>query len=620
MDFFDEKFVDAASAGDTRKMESIWNWVSTPFNPNYCDPISVHKLDKLGIFAIFSEGIQDAFVASAWFGHTETMLKIWELAKDKIEDDYIGEAFKYSAGDGHTEILLKIWELAKDKIEDDYIGEAFQYSASRGHTETMLKIWELAKDKISDYYIGEAFQSSASRGHTEALLKIWELAKDKIEDDYIGKAFESSVGFGHTETMLKIWELAKDKISDYYIGQAFKYSAGDGHTEILLKIWELAKDKISNKKIEEAFEYLEDEGNTEIIRKIRAERHGDKSYNAYDADQCNLEIKQLKEKGHKFFQDLKSCPSGGDSLLQGQYVSKKTSEAVAKCNHNALTKDVVAAKDIPLTTHHIWLTNPENPKELSDHMLAWAKKSAAVLSGNANWKNIFWVNEKKLIPNTVKELEKVGCLFKEIYELGPLQLEREYSSAMSASKFGLASDILRYEILDKLGGLYFDTDYDLLADPYKLHGQVDFYTGIEPFGKFKAGNAIIGAKPNHPIIKNMMEHIKQWTDQNTAPKFLKDCSNFDQTIYITGPFGFTKAYLEHSNVENNIDVVLQPSSIYSMHYQHNGGANFNPRDKVIDHLDCKEYCTPMNANNEELALGYHYWANAWAKSEFGSHG
>ncbi len=379
--------------------------------------------------------------------------------------------------------------------------------------------------------------------------------------------------------MLKIWDLAKDKISDEDISEGFEWAANYEHTETVVKIWDLAKDKI-----------------------------------------CNLQSTKLKEKTEKFFEDLSYCPDGGDSLLQGEYISKGFSKNVAYCNHYALNVDNSKEKEIPLTTHHIWLTNAEKPKELTEHMQAWAKKSAAVLSGNTNWQNIFWVNDKKLIPNTVKELEKVGYIFREVSELGQLTLNAEYSSALSGNKFGLASDILRYEILDKLGGLYFDTDYDLLADPSKLHTQVDFYTGIEPFGKFKAGNAIIGAKPNHPIIKGMLQHIKEWSDQTSAPKFLNQCSQFDQTIYITGPFGFTKAYLENSGKEGNIDIVIKPETVYSEEYKHNGGKNINPSDKFTDHLECDHYCTLKNANNEELVLGYHYWGNTWVKAEFGSCG
>ncbi len=338
------------------------------------------------------------------------------------------------------------------------------------------------------------------------------------------------------------------------------------------------------------------------------------------------EQKKLLKDGNKVLFHTKKCHLWGNDFLESKYTYPALSGKIATNNHKSLeTLESNDENHIPLTTHHIWLTSSTKPRELSENMITWAQKSATVLA--EGWKHVFWVNDKKLIPNSIKKLSDYGYEFKEISELGKLYIENEFNAAMKQNKFGLASDILRYEILNKVGGLYFDTDYDILANPAKIHSKADFYTGIEPFDGgskvcgFKYGNAIIASKPDHIILQKMLEHIKIWSNPLKAPPFLEKCDSFDYTIYVTGPFGFSKVFLENSGLGGNVDLTLKPEQVYSMEYMRNGGENVNlPKDLEVDHVSCRDVCTLLNSENEELTLGYHYWSNTWTKSEFGSNG
>jgi mannosyltransferase OCH1-like enzyme len=75
-----------------------------------------------------------------------------------------------------------------------------------------------------------------------------------------------------------------------------------------------------------------------------------------------------------------------------------------------------------------------------------------------------------------------------------------------ARNFGERSDLLRYEILAREGGVYVDTDVECKQpiDPL-LDGVAAFAGWVRPQ---KVGNAIIGAVPGHPAIERMLEEAQ----------------------------------------------------------------------------------------------------------------
>ena len=80
--------------------------------------------------------------------------------------------------------------------------------------------------------------------------------------------------------------------------------------------------------------------------------------------------------------------------------------------------------------------------------------------------------------------------------------------------YGAKADILRYEILYRHGGVYFDVDFEILKSLDRLNYTYEFYTGLLP-KKYKSvmANAIIGCVPGHPILKECVESIKDHRDR-----------------------------------------------------------------------------------------------------------
>jgi mannosyltransferase OCH1-like enzyme len=105
-----------------------------------------------------------------------------------------------------------------------------------------------------------------------------------------------------------------------------------------------------------------------------------------------------------------------------------------------------------------------------------------------------------------------------------------------ARNFGERSDLLRYEILVREGGVYVDTDVECKQpiDPL-LDGVAAFAGWVRPQ---KVGNAIIGAVPGHPAIERMLEEAQARAGSGhvsgaTGPRLLTEVltSSEDVTIF-----------------------------------------------------------------------------------------
>ena len=84
-----------------------------------------------------------------------------------------------------------------------------------------------------------------------------------------------------------------------------------------------------------------------------------------------------------------------------------------------------------------------------------------------------------------------------------------------AESYQEKSDIMRYEILRRYGGLYIDSDIECLANFDDLHHRYDFYGYMETpvINKHVVNilNGMFASIPNHPILSKTLEKIrKDW--------------------------------------------------------------------------------------------------------------
>ena len=158
---------------------------------------------------------------------------------------------------------------------------------------------------------------------------------------------------------------------------------------------------------------------------------------------------------------------------------------------------------IPKLIHQIWLGPKSIPKNYQYYLTTWKRY-------HPDWVIKIWTEE---------ELIKEKFSSMDLY--------------WSARSYQERSDLMRYEILKKYGGLYIDTDIECFASFDELNYKYDFYTNFEPpainKNKVSIVNAMIASVPNHPIIIDTLESIrKSWdkTEEMFDEKFSNNRSKF----------------------------------------------------------------------------------------------
>lgn len=178
---------------------------------------------------------------------------------------------------------------------------------------------------------------------------------------------------------------------------------------------------------------------------------------------------------------------------------------------------------IPTIIHQIWLGSPV-PEVYEPYMRSWQEK-------HPTWEYHLWTDEN---------VDTVFPLYNQFY----------YDRA---ENHGMKSDILRWELLYRFGGLYVDMDYECLNPLDELHYAYDFYTGIQPLDAIflQLGAALVGSVPGHPILQHCIETIKDDWHLQGAPKR-------------TGPVHFTKSFYACAG-KGTIDIALPPFYVYPLY-------------------------------------------------------
>ena len=258
---------------------------------------------------------------------------------------------------------------------------------------------------------------------------------------------------------------------------------------------------------------------------------------------------------------------------------------------------------IPHLTHKIWLTSESNPCELPEKYLEWFMNSTAI---HPDWQHYLWVIDPEKLPETVKKLASTQIAIKTISKDLPqgLKLNSLFQQAVQENKFGKGSDILRVEILNQLGGFCWDTDYQLHQSLEVFSELYDFMGCLEPVSVL-LGNAFMGSRPGHPVIKEYLELIERNHDPKRAPPYIQQNlpSGF-HTILTTGPAAFNIAFHKKAGTEGNIDIIMPPIMFFPTHQ------NIYPNNHIV---------RPGEVIPLESA-GVHYWEGAWVNEGFGSFG
>lgn len=151
---------------------------------------------------------------------------------------------------------------------------------------------------------------------------------------------------------------------------------------------------------------------------------------------------------------------------------------------------------IPKTLHYVWLgTRPMHPI-----MVGWQETWKKLHPG---WRSKTWREDPDLPQHLLTCDDQIlECRHPDYLRRCPTYAKR--------------SDVWRYEILEQLGGVYLDTDFEPVKALDPLLEDVEAFAGLcttrygwsdaDPDGKTKTevGCSIMGAAPHHPWLRELV--------------------------------------------------------------------------------------------------------------------
>lgn len=149
--------------------------------------------------------------------------------------------------------------------------------------------------------------------------------------------------------------------------------------------------------------------------------------------------------------------------------------------------------------------------------------------------------------------------------------------ALKDKEYAFASDYMRVYVLYNYGGVYLDTDIEILKNIENLLNN-DFFIAYENSDESLIGTAVIGSKSKHIIVKKTLE----WYERN----------NF----YIANPKIITPIIKDYMESHKNDSIKLLKNSTFYP---------YNPfdRNQKIKQLTFSHI--------KEDTYGIHHWAYSW---------
>lgn len=134
--------------------------------------------------------------------------------------------------------------------------------------------------------------------------------------------------------------------------------------------------------------------------------------------------------------------------------------------------------EIPKYIHYCWFGNGEMPKSHKKHIEGW----------------------KKIFPD-----HKIMLWNEENFPIDDFAYAKK---AYEAKKFAFVSDVARIYALYKYGGIYLDTDVEVIRNPEELFDNKRVALGWESIELGTIGTGFIATVPNSEICDLMLEYYK----------------------------------------------------------------------------------------------------------------
>jgi inositol phosphorylceramide mannosyltransferase catalytic subunit len=166
-------------------------------------------------------------------------------------------------------------------------------------------------------------------------------------------------------------------------------------------------------------------------------------------------------------------------------------------------------------------------------------------------------------------------------------LRNEEAFRKSASP-GVKSDLARYEILERMGGIYADTDFECLAPCEQISRDATFFAALIFGPSPVVSNGLLGFAPGHPLLSEVIAGIG-------APVRTRDGMKI---LSLTGPGYFTEAVFRLKDRLPASDIIYPSSYFFPV-------PNFIEKNSITN--------AQKRSMIREWSVAIHYWETSWLK-------
>lgn len=217
---------------------------------------------------------------------------------------------------------------------------------------------------------------------------------------------------------------------------------------------------------------------------------------------------------------------------------------------------------IPNTIHYIWLGNTENMPPLCEKCIeSWHRYLP-------HFNFVFWREEEIRKHFNANEISF-------------------FNKMLEKKKYAFAADFARCIILDKFGGVYLDTDVEIIKDITPLLEGCTTFLGVEDINKPNC--AILGATKDNFFLKRLIEFIIKADGLIEIPILA-----YKALVSISPNFTYLEGFTSYH------DIIVYPNKYF---YPYNPYRNDSVGQLLYSDVTTETYAI-------------HHWAKTWKLSIF----
>jgi hypothetical protein len=178
-------------------------------------------------------------------------------------------------------------------------------------------------------------------------------------------------------------------------------------------------------------------------------------------------------------------------------------------------------------------------------------------SSNSEFKHILWCNSIELIPSTIAALKAVNIEVRDINSLNAEIKNLDFiKNLIESDIYGLAIDILKYEVVRIFGGLVVDLNYNLINNNMdKMLDSYSFFTHARWTNEdqsFQFENNMFAAHKGHSILTETCMQIDMSLEFIKDLDYKANCTQSDLVHQLS--------YLQWGNaISNNFNININAS-------------------------------------------------------------